>query len=277
MRFWSSPPHRDLEQTRILAGRDDRRRAAAQRRLRDRTRDGRVIGKAGCWRLPEIGFILHPHCWGQGLAAEACNAVIAHVFATYHLAAITADVNPRNEASLRLLGRLGFVETSRAAATYEIEGEISDSVYLALAAPLRAISQAAGDGTHRRGSLTQSDSPATCAMVTSADRSGSRTCPQRRCGARTPGGHCCNARRFEAAGLCSRKLCGIAARREGRSESRRSPRRTPNARTPNGRRRIAGRSGAVVLCSRKPPCTARPLRALRQRRRPAPRRSPRRA
>jgi len=134
MRFWSSPPHRDLEQTRIWL---DAMIADGPPLSDDFVieQDGRVIGKAGCWRLPEIGFILHPHCWGQGLAAEACNAVIAHVFATYHLAAITADVDPRNEASLRLLGRLGFVETSRAAATYEIEGEISDSVYLARPRP----------------------------------------------------------------------------------------------------------------------------------------------
>jgi ribosomal-protein-alanine N-acetyltransferase len=54
------------------------------------------------------------------------------VFETYDIEAITADVDPRNEASLRLLTRLGFVETGRASATYEVEGEISDSVYLAL-------------------------------------------------------------------------------------------------------------------------------------------------
>jgi ribosomal-protein-alanine N-acetyltransferase len=94
--------------------------------------EGRVIGKAGCWRLPEIGFILHPRYWGRGIAAEACGAVIAHVFSVHGVNAITADVDPRNEASLRLLARLGFVETGRATATYEIEGEISGSVYLAL-------------------------------------------------------------------------------------------------------------------------------------------------
>lgn len=37
---------------------------------------GRVIGKAGCWRLPEVGYILHPDYWGQGLAREALAAVI---------------------------------------------------------------------------------------------------------------------------------------------------------------------------------------------------------
>ena len=78
---------------------------------------------------------MHPAYWGQGFAAEACRAVIAHMFAVYDLDAITADVDPRNEASLRLLERLGFVETGRATATYEIEGEISDSVYLALSRP----------------------------------------------------------------------------------------------------------------------------------------------
>jgi ribosomal-protein-alanine N-acetyltransferase len=108
MRFWSSPPHRDLERTRgWLAD-----MMADGPPLSDDfviEHDGRVIGKAGCWRLPEIGFILQPRCWGQGFAAEACAAVIAHVFATYDLAAITADVDPRNGASLRLLGRLGFV------------------------------------------------------------------------------------------------------------------------------------------------------------------------
>jgi len=37
---------------------------------------------------------------------------------------------------VRLLKRLGFVETGFEAATYEIEGEVSDSVYLALTRPL---------------------------------------------------------------------------------------------------------------------------------------------
>jgi RimJ/RimL family protein N-acetyltransferase len=132
MRFWSSPPHRDLDVTREWL---DGMLADGPPLSEDFVieREGRLIGKAGCWRLPEIGYILHPAYWGQGLAAEACRAAIDHIFATYDLDAITADVDPRNQASLRLLARLGFVETGRATATYEIEGEISDSVYLALA------------------------------------------------------------------------------------------------------------------------------------------------
>jgi ribosomal-protein-alanine N-acetyltransferase len=134
MRFWSSPPHRDLERTRAwLDG-----MIADGPPLGDDfviEHQGCVIGKAGCWRVPEIGYILHPRYWGLGFAAEACRAVIAHVFAAYDIEAITADVDPRNTASLRLLSRLGFVETGRAAATYEVDGVVSDSVYLALPRP----------------------------------------------------------------------------------------------------------------------------------------------
>ena len=96
---------------------------------------GRVIGKAGCRRLPVIGFILHPDFWGRGLAREALEAVIERVFATSSVEALTADVDPRNAASLGLLRRLGFVETGRAQATSEVGGELCDSVYLALARP----------------------------------------------------------------------------------------------------------------------------------------------
>ena len=134
MRFWSSPPHPDVARTQAWL---DSMMADGPPLSDDFAieLEGRVIGKAGCWRLPEIGYILHPAYWGQGFATEACRAVIAHVFDTYDVEAITADVDPRNEASLRLRERLGFVETGRATATYEIEGEISDSVYLALARP----------------------------------------------------------------------------------------------------------------------------------------------
>ena len=131
MRYWSGPPHESLDQTREwLAG-----MIAAPADESDDfvvVRDGRVIGKAGCWRLPEIGFILHPDFWGQGLAREALVGVIKHLFLAHRMDAITADVDPRNTASLGLLERLGFVETGRAEATYEIAGELVDSIYLAL-------------------------------------------------------------------------------------------------------------------------------------------------
>lgn len=134
MRYWSSPPHGDLEQTREWLG---NMIAAPADESCDFVIEfeGAVVGKAGCWRLPEIGYILHPDVWGRGLALEALSAVIPQVFATFPIPAITADVDPRNAASLRLLGRLGFTETHRAARTWLVGEEWCDSVYLALARP----------------------------------------------------------------------------------------------------------------------------------------------
>lgn len=131
MRFWSSPPHGGLDQTREwLALTIDAPADASDDYVVEL--DGRVIGKAGCWRLPDIGFILHPDHWRRGLAREALEAVIPHIFSRFPVDALTADVDPRNSASLALLKGLGFVETGRAKGTWEVGDELCDSVYLAL-------------------------------------------------------------------------------------------------------------------------------------------------
>ena len=130
-RFWSTPPHASLEESRIwLQSMIDSPPDASDDYVVEY--EGRVIGKAGFYRLPEIGFILHPDFWGRGLAREALEAVIAGVFARFPVEALTADVDPRNERSLALLKGLGFVETGRAKGTYQLGEELCDSVYLAL-------------------------------------------------------------------------------------------------------------------------------------------------
>ena len=134
MRHWSTPPHPDLATTREWLGRmmatrpEDGLDFVVEHR-------GRLIGKAGCHRIPEIGFLIDPACWRQGFAREALTAIIPHVFANWPIPAILADVDPRNAASLGLLGRLGFREARRAARTFLIDGEWSDSLYLALDRP----------------------------------------------------------------------------------------------------------------------------------------------
>jgi RimJ/RimL family protein N-acetyltransferase len=134
MRYWSTPPHRTLDETRewvaSMAEDDPAVREDFVVEL-----DGRVIGKTGCYRLPEIGFILHPDWWGKGYAAEALAAVIAHIFATRDVPKLVADVDPRNRASIGLLARLGFAETHRAKGTWQVGGELCDSVYFALPRP----------------------------------------------------------------------------------------------------------------------------------------------
>lgn len=134
MRYWSTPPHASIEVTRRWLGSMlDASAATSEDFVIEH--EGLVVGKAGFYRLPEIGFILRRDRWGQGLMREATEAAIAHVWRTRDVTELRADVDPRNAACLRLLGRLGFVETHRAARTYCIEGVWTDSVYLALARP----------------------------------------------------------------------------------------------------------------------------------------------
>lgn len=134
MRYWDTLPHDDIAGTRrwlagmIASGPPESDDFVVER-------GGRVIGKAGCWKLGEIGFILHPDHWGQGLATEALRAAIPHCFASLQMDRMEADVDPRNAAALRLLGKLGFRETGRARRTYLVGDAWCDSVYLALDRP----------------------------------------------------------------------------------------------------------------------------------------------
>ena len=127
MRYWSTAPHRDMAETQAWLD--------SMRNAPDATGDdfiveagGRAVGKFGAWRLPEIGFIFDRRVWGRGYALEAGRAFLRHADAMGY-GPLTADVDPRNEASIGLLGRFGFVETGRAARTFCIGGQWCDSIY----------------------------------------------------------------------------------------------------------------------------------------------------
>ncbi|MCB1349838.1 MAG: GNAT family N-acetyltransferase [Paracoccaceae bacterium] len=127
MRYWSHPAHEDLDRTREkLAG---MKASHAETGLEYVvTRAGEVIGKAGLWRAGEIGYILRRDLWGQGYGTEAVGAVVATAFARDPaLAALTAEIDPRNRASAALLTKLGFRETHRVENAVEIAGEWCDS------------------------------------------------------------------------------------------------------------------------------------------------------
>lgn len=130
-RYWSTLPHASMDQTRAwLTG-----MIASPPEISDDfvvEFEGRVIGKAGFYRLPEIGFILHPDYWGRGLALEAATAVVARAFARFDVPELIADVDPRNAASRALLARLGFRETGHAERTFQLGDEWCDSLYMAL-------------------------------------------------------------------------------------------------------------------------------------------------
>ena len=130
MRYWSTPAHIDLAQTeRWMASMIHADPAASDDFIV--TLGGKLIGKLGAWRLPEIGFLIDPACWGKGYASEALSAFIEHR-RNRGSAELTADVDPRNLSSIRLLDRHGFVETGRASGTWQVGEELCDSIYFRL-------------------------------------------------------------------------------------------------------------------------------------------------
>lgn len=131
MRYWSDPPHPDLATTRQMLERLIASSGNAPMYFVFE-HDGRAIGTGGIHEGNEIGFILHPGFWRRGLAREAVSALITHYFSDLSLAEITADVDPRNAASMAFLTALGFRETGRVKNTFCIDGVWTDSVYFAL-------------------------------------------------------------------------------------------------------------------------------------------------
>ena len=131
MRYWSTQPHTNLSETERWIG----SMVAIRPAVGDDfivTLDGRLIGKLGAWKLPEIGFLIDRTEWGRGFASEALSAFIVRRRALGSTE-LTADVDPRNKGSLRLLERHGFIETGRAVGAWQVGNELCDSVYLRLA------------------------------------------------------------------------------------------------------------------------------------------------
>lgn len=130
MLHWSTPPHATREQTRLWLD----SMILADPALSDDfilEEGGDVIGKLGAWKLPEIGFFLRRDRIGQGLASEALDLFVRYI-ASRNVPFLTADVDPLNLSSLKLLKRAGFVETGTAAGTFAVGNRLCDSVYLRL-------------------------------------------------------------------------------------------------------------------------------------------------
>lgn len=79
----------------------------------------------------EIGWLLHPCQSGHGFATEAARAGLGLMFAA-GLHRVTARVDARNEASLRLCERLGMRREATLVANEWFKGEWTDEVDFAL-------------------------------------------------------------------------------------------------------------------------------------------------
>lgn len=60
------------------------------------------------FRTGEIGYIIHPHYWGHGYAAEVARLLLAFGFVSLGLHRISGTCDPRNVASARVLEKVGM-------------------------------------------------------------------------------------------------------------------------------------------------------------------------
>ena len=94
---------------------------------------GQVIGSCLLFHfdLPngraELGYLLGRAHWGAGYMREAASALVDFAFGTAGLRRLEAEIDPRNEASARLLERVGFVKEGHLRERWDTKGEISDS------------------------------------------------------------------------------------------------------------------------------------------------------
>lgn len=88
-------------------------------------------------RRGELGFLLMPHFWGQGLASEATAAMIAYAFDELALHKLTAVVAAVHTGSLRVLEKQGFEREGLLREQAWLDGAWQDDVLLGLLASNR--------------------------------------------------------------------------------------------------------------------------------------------
>lgn len=113
--------------------------------------EDRVIGRVSLDvdavnQAAALGYGIARAHWGRGLATEAAGAVVDYAFAALGLAKVWARVDPRNEASVRVLEKLGMQREGLQRSHVVHWGERADrALYGLLRAEWRGRRAAAGD------------------------------------------------------------------------------------------------------------------------------------
>jgi RimJ/RimL family protein N-acetyltransferase len=139
-RYWSRPTLPDLAAAAALqeeiVGRF-RERRLFQWGIAERE-TGAVVGTCtlaaldATHRRAEIGYALARAAWGRGYVAEALPALVRFAFEELELHRIEADVDPRNDRSIRALEREGFVREGHLRERYHVQGEVQDAALYGL-------------------------------------------------------------------------------------------------------------------------------------------------
>jgi ribosomal-protein-alanine N-acetyltransferase len=116
MRYWSCRPYTSVDQARgLIEGIAEATLAGAGIHWAITLRgDERLVGKCGYneWRKAhrrgDISYIVAREQRGKGVVSEALGAMLDYGFDRMNLHSVEAGVTPGNDASARMLQRLGF-------------------------------------------------------------------------------------------------------------------------------------------------------------------------
>ena len=140
MRYWSCPAWTEMDQAHDnIAQSIDAYSTGSGLRLAIALRDtGEMIGNFNLYAFSEsnrrcdVGYALNRSHWGQGYLGEAMSAALDYAFTVLDLNRIEADIDPRNEASAKLLERKCFKKEGYMPERWIVNGEICDTVFYGL-------------------------------------------------------------------------------------------------------------------------------------------------
>ncbi len=130
--FWSGPAHTSLEQTRAYIARTLEMSPYCWAITQD---GGEALGRISLFvprpGVAEVGVIVRRAAQGRGLTSEALRFVAAHAFAEIDVFRLWADIDPDNEASIRLFERNGFEREALLRNNWRTHLGLRDSVVMA--------------------------------------------------------------------------------------------------------------------------------------------------
>jgi RimJ/RimL family protein N-acetyltransferase len=140
MRYWGAPPlaDRNAAMTLVEEIREGFERRTILKWGLALTTSNDLIGTVTLFNLnldngrAEIGYGLGREYWRNGYMNEALRALIKYCFEVLDLRRLEADVDPRNESSIRTVERLGFRREGYLRERWHVNGEIQDSLFFGL-------------------------------------------------------------------------------------------------------------------------------------------------
>ena len=140
VRYWSQPAMSGLDEAKALLQTVNQcfeQRSLFQWGIERLDTDG-VIGTCTLAALDpgnrraDLGFALHRRHWGNGFVSDALRTVLRFAFETLNMHRIEADVDPRNDRSIRVLERQGFQREGFLRERWIVNGQIADTLFFGL-------------------------------------------------------------------------------------------------------------------------------------------------